>query len=131
MEEEDYPVINIKEEEEEEEVINDIEPQPEPQEEEKIFTNIKSNRDKRLENLRKAREARKKKKEEKKVTIVEPVKTHITNEIDYERLISGVVNRLEDNRTKRKASKKTVQPVQQVQPVAEVNMNPYSSLFRF
>jgi hypothetical protein len=120
----DYPVINIRE-EEEEEVEEEVEEEPEP--EEKIFTNIKSNRDKRLENLRKAREARKKKKEAK----TEPVRTHITNEIDYDRLINGVVNKLEDNRSKRKASKasKPVEQVQQVQPV--IDSNPYSSLFRF
>lgn len=118
----DYPVINIKEEEEEEEIEEEPEHEPEP--EEKIFTNIKSNRDKRLENLRKAREARKKKKEAK----TEPVRTHITNEIDYDRLINGVVNKLEDNRSKRKAAKAS-KTVQQVQPV--IDSNPYAGLFRF
>ena len=120
----DYPVINIKEEEEVEEEEVEEEPQPEPEPEEKIFTNIKSNRDKRLENLRKAREARKKKQEAK----TEPVRTHITNEIDYDRLINGVVNKLEDNRSKRKALKAS-KAVQQVQPV--IDSNPYAGLFRF
>ena len=120
----DYPVINIKEEEEVEEEEVEEEPQPEPEPEEKIFTNIKSNRDKRLENLRKAREARKKKQEAK----TEPVRTHITNEIDYDRLINGVVNKLEDNRSKRKAAKAS-KTVQQVQPV--IDSNPYAGLFRF
>jgi signal recognition particle GTPase len=126
----DYPIINIPDKEEEEIEEEDIE---EPQE---FFKKPEMNlKEKRLENLRKAREARKKKKETIP-KIEQEIITNNINNIDYDKLVNSIVDKLEDNKAKRKAKKidqpQPVQSVQSVQPVQQVRQtNQYESLFGF
>jgi hypothetical protein len=120
----DYPEINIPE----------PEPEPEPVEEqkdneEKFFNNIKSSKDARLENLKKAREARAKKRLEKSIKFEEPepepeLKKEKEQEINYDYIINNIVDKLEDNKKKRKETKK----IKQIEtPTAEYNI--YDGLF--
>lgn len=124
----DYPIINMPE-EEEEEVEEEVEPEPEPQE---FFKKPEmSLKEKRLENLRKAREARKKKKESKPKPKPEPKTEPIIQQqnfnLDYDKLINSIVDKLEDNKAKRKATKKVNNEPTQIQKQEPNNI--YDSLF--
>ena len=129
----DYPIINIPEKieevvEEDDEKENDVDSEPE-----EFFKKPEmSLKEKRLENLRKAREARKKKKETKPI-IEQEIITNNINNIDYDKLVNSIVDKLEDNKAKRKSKKiDQPQPVQSVQPVQQVRKaNQYESLFGF
>jgi len=129
----DYPIINMPEKieevvEEDDEEENDVDSEPE-----EFFKKPEmSLKEKRLENLRKAREARKKKKETKPI-IEQEIITNNINNIDYDKLVNSIVDKLEDNKAKRKSKKiDQPQPVQSVQPVQQVRKaNQYESLFGF
>ena len=135
----DYPIINmpekveevVKEDDEEE---NDVESKPD-----QFFKKPEmSLKEKRLENLRKAREARAKKKEEKaqvQEPAPQPAPQPQSYNIDYDLLVNNIVDKLEVNKAKRKASKKPVDQVESVQSVQLVQQvrkaNQYESLFGF
>jgi len=129
----DYPIINMPEKieedvEEDDEEENDVDSEPE-----EFFKKPEmSLKEKRLENLRKAREARKKKKETKPI-IEQEIITNNINNIDYDKLVNSIVDKLEVNKAKRKSKKiDQPQPVQSVQPVQQVRQtNQYESLFGF
>jgi len=131
----DYPIINMPEKEEEEvevEEEDEVE-QAEPEPEEFFKKPEMSLKEKRLENLRKAREARKKKKESKPKPQPksepkpqpEPIIQNQNLDLDYDKLINSIVDKLEDNKAKRKANKKkvSIEPSQMQEP------NIYDSLF--
>ena len=127
----DYPIINMPEEEEVEVEVEEAEPEPD-----EFFKKPEmSLKEKRLENLRKAREARKKKKESKPKPQPksepkpqpqpEPIQQKQNLDLDYDKLINSIVDKLEDNKAKRKANKKkvSIEPSQMQEP------NIYDSLF--
>tara|TARA_R100000734_G_C3318546_1_gene112836 strand:+ start:4247 stop:4666 length:420 start_codon:yes stop_codon:yes gene_type:complete len=137
-EDNDFPIINIPSEEEEVEEVNEIETKTEPEPEEFFKKPEMSLKEKRLESLRKAREARKKKKETKKAPEPAPAPEPKTNVIDYDLLVNTIVDKLEDNKAKRKAKKHLTQVKQNAElesnkPInqVEIESNVYDKLFGF
>jgi len=126
----DYPIINMPEEVEEVEVEEEVE-EAEPEPEEFFKKPEMSLKEKRLENLRKAREARKKKKESKPQPKPkpqpEPIQQKQNLDLDYDKLINSIVDKLEDNKAKRKAIKKKV--AINIEPAQMQEPNIYDSLF--
>jgi len=139
-EDNDFPIINIPSDEDEEveevEEVNEIETKKEPDE---FFKKPEmSLKEKRLESLRKAREARKKKKETEKTPEPAPVPEPKTNVIDYDLLVNTIVDKLEDNKAKRKMKKHLEQVKQNAElesnkPInqVEIESNIYDKLFGF
>ena len=145
---ENYPIIKINklvdDEIEEEEIIEEEEEVIEQEDETKMFNfktpkpkPIKKKKEvdpelkqKRIENLKKAREARQKKNMNNKIEVKSEVKS---NPFNYDLIIDSVVNRLEENRTIRKKNKIKVvepEPEPEPQPKIEEEDNIYDSLFR-
>ena len=130
----DYPIINMPEEVEKEEVEEEVE-EAEPEPEEFFKKPEMSLKEKRLENLRKAREAKKKKKESKPKPQPksepkpqpEPIQQKQNLDLDYDKLINSIVDKLEDNKAKRKAIKKKV--AINIEPAQMQEPNIYDSLF--
>lgn len=141
---ENYPIIKINKlvddeieeeeiiEEEEEEVIEEDEtkmfnfktPKPKPIKKKKVVD--PELKQKRIENLKKAREARQKKNMSNKIEIK-------SEPFNYNLIIDSVVDKLEENRTIRKKNKIKVvetEPEPLPQPKIEEEYNIYDSLFR-